>query len=158
MAKADKKGELLNTSQLPRRAGLDRATVKSKLETKGVRPQQDKANRKLYDADEALKALQGDGTTGLRKAQTMKTAVEAARAQIKLEKEQGDLVSIQDVREDVQEVVKRINQYFAVTAPSVLAPQLRGQKVSQIEATLRRDAERFFGDLRAEFETYLHED
>jgi hypothetical protein len=158
MAKGGKKGELLNTSQLARRAGLDRATVKSKLETKGVRPQEEKANRKLYDADEALNALTGDGTTGLRKAQTMKVAVEAARAKIKLDKEQGDVVPLADARSDLQEVVKRIHQHFTVTSPSVLAPQLRGRNVSQIERAIRENAEQFFRDLRAEFETYLHED
>jgi hypothetical protein len=158
MAKGGKKGELLNTSQLAKRAGLNRATVKSKLETKGVRPQEEKAKEKLYDADEALAALQGDGTTGLRKAQTMKTAVEDARAKIKLAKEQGDVVPLADARSDLQEVVKRIYQHFTVTGPAVLAPQLRGLKVTQIETTLRRDAEQFFQDLRAEFESYLHED
>lgn len=158
MAKGNKKGELLNTSQLAKQSGLDRATVKSKLETKGVQPQQDKANEKLYDADEALKALQGDGTPGLREAQTAKTTVEARRALLKFNREKGELVPLADARSDLQEVVKRIYQHFTVTSPAMLAPQLRGLKVSQIEATLRRDAGQFFRDLRAEFETYLHED
>ena len=156
MAKASKKGELLNTSQLAKRAGLDRATVKSKLETKGVQPQQDKANVKLYDADEALKALQGDGATGLRQAQTMKTATEAARAQLKLDRERGDLVSIQEVRADIQTIVGEIRLHF-LTRAQVLAPQLRGQKAAKIEAMLRADTEQFFDGLRAEHEGYLSE-
>ncbi|HEX7955958.1 MAG TPA: hypothetical protein VF508_03395 [Pyrinomonadaceae bacterium] len=156
MAKAGKNSELLNTSELARRSGLNRATVKTKLDTKGVRPQEEKAREKLYDADEALKALQADGTTGLRKAQTMKTAVEASRAKLKLEKERGEVVSLADARSDLQEVVKRIHQHFTVTSPAAIAPRLRGLKVSQIEAALRMDAEQFFRDLRAEFETYLH--
>lgn len=150
------KGERVNTSELARRTGLNRATVKSKLETKGVRPREEKAKEKLYDADEALAALQGDDTTGLRKAQTMKTAAEAARAKLKLDRERGDLVPIEDVRADLQELVQRIRQHFAITAPPALAPQLRGRKVAQIEAKLRQDAEQFFRELRAEFETYLN--
>jgi hypothetical protein len=153
--KAQKEG-LVNTSELARRSGLNRATVKTKLETKGVRPREEKSKEKLYDADEALGALQAEGTTGLRKAQTAKTAAEAARVKLKLDRERGEVVPIADVREDLQELVKRIHQHFAVTAPGVLAPQLRGQKVSQIEATLRREAEQFFRDLRAEFDTYLN--
>lgn len=150
-----KKSELVNTSVLARRSGLNRATVKTRLETKGVRPQQEKAKEKLYDADEALAALQRDGTTGLRKAQTAKTAAEAARVKLKLDKERGELVSIQDVREDVQELVKRIHQHFAVTGPTVLAPQLKGKKVSQVEAALKKEAEDFFNDLRATYKAYL---
>jgi hypothetical protein len=150
-----KKKKLLNTTQLAKQSGLNRATVKTKLETKGVRPKEQKAKEKLYDADEALAALQQDGTTGLRKAQTAKTAVEAERVKLKLDKERGELVAIQDVREDVQELVKRIHQHFTVTGPPVLAPQLRGQKVSQIEAALKRDAEQFFNELRATYESYL---
>lgn len=156
MAKGGKKGELLNTSQLAKRAGLDRATVKSKLETHGVQPQEEKANRKLYDADEALSALQGDGTTGLRKAQTEKTAAEAERAKLKLKKERGDLVSIEDARVDIQNIVNEIRLHF-LTRAQVLAPQLRGLKGAQIEAKLKEDAERFFAELRAEHEGYLSE-
>ncbi len=147
--------ELLNTSELARRSGLNRATVKTKLETNGVEPREAKAKEKLYDADEALAALLQDGTTGLRKAQTAKTAAEAARAKLKLDSERGELVSIQDVREDVQELVKRIHQHFAVTGPTVLAPQLKGKKVAQLEAALRRDTEEFFNDLRARYKAYL---
>ena len=153
--KEDKKGGLLNTTQLARQSGLNRATVKTRLETKGVLPRQAKAKEKLYDADEALNALQGEGTSGLRKAQTAKAAVEAARGKLKLEKERGELVPIHDVRSDLQELVKRIYQHFVVTGPSVLAPQVRGLTVAQIEAKLRQDAETFFNELRTEYEGYL---
>jgi hypothetical protein len=153
--KDEKKGELVNTSEIARLSGLNRATVKAKLETKGVRPREEKAKEKLYDADEALTALQGDGTSGLRKAQTAKTAAEAARVKLKLDKERGELVSIQDVREDVQELVKRIHQHFAVTGPTLLAPQIKGKSVSRIEAALKREAEDFFNDLRATYKAYL---
>lgn len=157
MAKAGKKGELVNTTELARRAGLNRATVREKLEGKGIQPRDKKANVTLYDADEALRAIQGtDERAGLRKAQTMKTATEAARARIKLEKEKGELVPIQDVRADIQAIVNEIRQHF-LTRSQALAPQLRGQKSARIEALLREDAERFFGELRAEHEGYLSE-
>jgi len=155
MAKAGKKAELVNTSEIARRSGLNRATVKTKLDSKGVRPQKEKPKEKLYDADEALGALHGDDRTGLRKAQTIKTATSAAREKLKLEKERGDLIPIKDARADLQEVVSRIFQHFAVTGPREIAPQLRGKSVSQIETTLKRNAEQFFSDLRAEYESYL---
>lgn len=156
MAKADKKGELVNTSELARRSGLQRATVREKLEGKGVQPREQKSNETLYDADEALAALKGDGTSGLRRAQTAKMATEAERAKIKLEKEKGELVPILDVRADIQAIATEIRQHF-LTRASVLAPQLRGQKVARIEALLREDAEQFFANLRAEHEGYLSE-
>ena len=147
---------LVNTSELARRSGLNRATVREKLEGKGIQPREEKSKEKLYDADEALRALQGDGTSGLRKAQTIKTATEAARAKIKLEKEKGELVSVQDVRADIQAIVSEIRRHF-LTRAQALAPRLRGQKVARIEAMLREDAEQFFGELRAEHEGYLSE-
>ena len=151
-----KGGELVNTSELARRVGLDRNLVRGKLEGKGVKPRERKSNEALYDADEALAALQTDGTSGLRKAQTAKTAAEAARAKLKLDKERGELVPIQEVRADVQAIVSEIRLHF-LTRAQVLAPQLRGQKVARIEALLREDAEQFFGGLRAEHEGYLSE-
>jgi hypothetical protein len=157
MAKGNKKGEEVNISELARRAGLNRATVREKLESKGVEPRQKKAKEKLYDLDEALGALQTDGATGLRKAQTMKTAAEAGRAKLRLDRERGELVPIHDVRADVQAIMQQVLQHFSVTAPAALAPQLRGKKVAQIEALLGRDAEQFFRDLRGEEETYLSE-
>jgi hypothetical protein len=157
MTKKRLKGEPLNISELARRTGLNRATVREKLESSGVQPRDKKANETLYDADEALAAIQGpDERSGLRKAQTMKTAAEAARAKIKLEKEKGELVSIQDVRADIQAIATEIRLHF-VTRGAALAPQLRGQKVARIEAILREDAEQFFAGLRAEHEGYLSE-
>lgn len=154
--KASKKGELVNTSELARRAGLDRNLVRGKLEGKGIQPRERKSNEALYDADEALAALQTDGTSGLRKAQTAKTATEAARAKLKLDKERGELVPIQEVRADIQTIVSEIRLHF-LTRAQVLAPQLRGKKVARIEAMLRADAEQFFDGLRAEHEGYLSE-
>lgn len=151
-----KKGELVSTSELARRSGLNRATVKTKLETKGVQPKEEKSKEKLYDAGEALTALQADGTSGLRKAQTAKTAAEAERAKLKLERERGEVVPIQEVRADIQTIVSEIRLHF-LTRAQALAPQLRGQKVARIEALLREDAEQFFAGLRAEHEGYLSE-
>lgn len=155
-SKGGKQKELLNTSDLAKRTGINRASVREKLEAKGVAPKEAKSKEKLYDADEALAALQADGTSGLRKAQTAKTAAEAARAKLKLDKERGELVALQDVRTDMRNFVTEIRQHF-LTRAQVLAPQLRGQRVNRIEAMLREDAERFFNDLRAEFEGYLSE-
>lgn len=149
--------KLLSTSELARETGLNRATVREHLEKKQVKPREEKPRQKLYDADEALRALQEDDRSGLRKAQTAKTAAEAARAEMKLDRERGELVPIQDVRADVQTIWQRIYQHFTVTAPATLSPQLRGQKVAQVEALLRRDAEHFFSELRAEQERYLAE-
>lgn len=152
-----KKKELLNTSEVAKAAGVNRATARQRLESKGVRPKQEKAKEKLYDADEALAAVSGDGvTTNLRKAQTMKTAAEAGRANLKYKREKGELVPIQDVRSDVQTITHRIYSHF-MTRASTLAPKLRGQKVERIEVILKQDAEQFFEGLRAEHERYLSE-
>jgi hypothetical protein len=156
MAKKDGKGELVNTSELARRSGLQRAAVREKLEGKGIQPRDRKGNETLYDADEALLALQADDRSGLRRAQTAKAAAEAARARIKLDKERGQLVPIQEVRADIQAIANEIRLHF-LTRAQALAPRLRGQKVARIEALPREDAEQFFAELRAGHEGYLSE-
>ncbi|HEU4595731.1 MAG TPA: hypothetical protein VFS10_11375 [Pyrinomonadaceae bacterium] len=151
------KKELLNTSEVAKAAGVNRATARQRLESKGVQPKQEKAKEKLYDADEALAAVSGDGvTTNLRKAQTAKTAAEAGRAKLKYQKEKGELVPIHDVRSDVQAIASRIYSHF-MTRAATLAPKLRGQKVDRIEALLKQDAEQFFSALKVEHERYLSE-
>lgn len=156
MPRPAKEKKLVSTSALARETGLDRATVRERLQKGNVEPKEEKAKEKLYDPEEALTALQAEGTSGLRKAQTMKTAVEANRAKLKLDKERGQLVPIQDVRDGIQTIVSEIRLHF-LTRAQVLAPQLRGQKVARIEALLREDAEQFFTDLRAQHEGYLGE-
>lgn len=156
MSRAPKKKTLLSTSEVAKAAGVDRATARQRLESKGVKPKQERAKEKLYDADEALAAVSNAATSDLRRAQTIKTATEAARSKLKLEREKGELVPIQDVRSDVQAIVNEIRLHFLARG-AALAPQLRGQKVARIEALLRRDAEEFFGGLRAEHEGYLSE-
>jgi hypothetical protein len=152
-----KKKKLLNTSEVAKAAGVNRATARQRLESKGVKPREEKAKERLYDADEALAAVSGDGvTTNLRKAQTAKTAAEAGRAKLKYQKEKGELVPIQDVRSDVQTIVSRIYTHFTTRA-AALAPKLRGQKADRIEVILKQDAEHFFNGLRAEHERYFSE-
>ncbi len=154
---ASKKKKLLNTSEVAKAAGVNRATARQRLESKGVQPREEKAKEKLYDADEALAAVSGgEGVTGLRRAQTMKTAAEAGRANLKYKKEKGELVPIQDVRSDIQAIASRIHSHF-MTRAATLAPKLRGQKVDRIEAILKQDAEQFFSALKAEHERYLSE-
>jgi uncharacterized membrane-anchored protein YhcB (DUF1043 family) len=158
MAKDGKKGEEVSLSELARRAQMNRATVREKLSGKGVRPRREKAKEKLYDLDEALSALREDGEPSLRKAQTAKTAAEAERAKLKLDRERGEVVSLQDARADLQEVLGKIYRHFAVTGPAALAPQLRGKSAAQVAAALKQDADRFFGELRAEHENYLRDE
>lgn len=152
------KKKLLNTSEVAKAAGVNRATARQRLESKGVQPREEKAKEKLYDAEEALAAVSGgDGvTTSLRKAQTAKTAAEAGRAKLKYQKEKGELVPIQDVRGDIQAIAGRIHSHF-MTRAATLAPKLRGQKVDRIEALLKQDAEQFFSALKVEHERYLSE-
>ncbi len=142
-------------SELARRFGLNRETVRERLKRNGVEPKSQTAREKRYDVAEATRALRPKGAEGLREAQTEKTAAEAERAKLKLERERGEVVSMQDVREGLQKLIKQIYQHFAVTSPATLAPQLRGKSVAQMEATLKRDAERFFTALRTEHESYL---
>jgi hypothetical protein len=156
MSRASKKKKLLNTTEVAKAAGLNRATARQRLESKGVQPKEEKAKEKLYDADEALAAVGSDDKTGLRKAQTMKTAAEAGRARLKFQTEKGELVPIRDVRGDVQTIANRIYTHF-MTRSATLAPKLRGQKVDRIEAILKQDAEQFFSALKVEHEGYLSE-
>lgn len=147
--------KLLSTSELARRSGLNRATVRERLQKEGVEPKQAKAREKLYDHDEALTALGADLRSDLRKAQTEKVATEAERARLKLDKERGELVPLEDARADLTVIIKRIHQHFAVIGPRELAQQLRRAKTAEFERLLKEDAEQFFNDLRAEYEGYL---
>lgn len=146
---------LLSTSELARRSGLNRATVRERLRKAGVEAKQTKAREKLYDEDEALRALGVDERAGLRKAQTEKVSTEAERARLKLEREKGELVPIRQVREDLQEIFKQLYQHFAVQYPRTAAARLARKNPAHITEVLKQDAEQFFNELRATHESYL---
>lgn len=155
MTRPTKKEELLSTSALAERTGLNRATVREKLKAKGVRPREEGPRKALYDAAEALAALEAEERGGLREAQTKKTEAEAERAKLKLAKEKGDVVNVRAVREDLREIFTRLHQHFVINYPRTAAARLARKKPSQIEAGLRQDAEQFFNELRAEHKSYL---
>src|SRR5215475_4635699 len=92
-------------SALHRRTGLSRATIVERLEAGGLKPKSIKPREKLYDEAEAAAILTGNGSEprteliGLTEARRKKTIAEADRITLKLERERGKLVPLNEVRE-----------------------------------------------------------
>jgi transcriptional regulator with XRE-family HTH domain len=155
MAKKAGKNELLSLTQLAARLRINRGTLSRKLS--GLKFVSGPKGARLYPLSEVEALLNEAKDPALLEARRRKLTAEAELAELKLQRERGELVLAQDVRDDVTEVIRGVHQHFTVTAPATLAPQLRGKSVSQMEATLRGDAEQFFQGLRAEHEGYLRE-
>ncbi|MET0650195.1 MAG: DUF1441 family protein [Pyrinomonadaceae bacterium] len=147
-------------SALARMAGVDRRTLASRLA--GVTPLESGPKGKLYRLSDVVQnfitqPLQGEDDPALEEARRRKLEAEAGLAELKLQKERGEVVQSADVREDLVEVIRSLHTRLAVTMPQQLGPRLQAKTAQQATALLSAEVGRVFAELRAEHVQYLAE-
>jgi hypothetical protein len=148
---------LLNISQLAERFELDRATVRSYLAEAGVKPRRETKREKLYLLAEVEPHLD-NSSDPLKAARLRKLEQESDLLDLRLKRERGELVSIQEVGNEIQEIFKRLYQKLAVQYPREIAPQLyKAESSGQITDIMRHDMGRFFNELREDHTSLFRE-
>ena len=147
-------------STLARMAGVDRRTLASRLE--GVTPVESGPKGKLYRLADVVQGfitqpLQAEEAEEFQQARGSKLEAEAGLAELKLQRERGELVSRRDVLDDVTGVIRSLYNRLAVAMPQQLAPRLQAKTSRQAEAILRAEVERLFQEFRQEHARYLAE-
>ncbi len=147
-------------SALARMAGVDRRTLAARLE--GVTPPESGPKGKLYRLSDVVQSfiaqpLQAEEAEEFQQARGRKLEAEAGLAELKLQKQRGEMVPSDDVRADLVEVIRSLYTRLAVTLPQQLAPRLQAKTAKQAEEILRVEVERVFAELRAEHVQYLTE-
>lgn len=152
------KGYSLST--LARMMGVDRRTLASRLQD--ATPVKASAREKLYRLQDAIQGfiaqpLQGAEVVGLAEVRGRKLAAETELAELKLQKQRGELVQSDDVREDLVEIIRSLYTRLAVAMPQRLAPRLKAKTARQAEEVLRAEVEREFTEFRREHVRHLAE-
>jgi transcriptional regulator with XRE-family HTH domain len=155
MAKKASKNDLLSLTQLAAKLRINRSTLSRKLS--GLKFVSGPKGARLYPLSEVAALLDEAQDPALLAARRRKLEAEAGLAELKLQRERGEVVPHRDVLEDVTGVFRDLYHRLAVALPPQLAPRLRAKTAKQAEAILRAEVERVFADLRAEHAGYLAE-
>lgn len=139
-----------NTSELHRATGLDRATVKKRLNDAGVKPVTTESRKTEYDADKALTALSRTDSRshGYDKARTQKTTAEAARVLLKLQKERGELAPISDLRDYAFNLVKAIHTRLKRYPREAKGRIHKAKSPDEIEVIMTADIDLIFENIK----------
>lgn len=156
--KKKKAEELFSISKLALQFELDRATVRKRLLAAGVAPVRETQREKLYRLAEVEQHLANTGAP-LDAARLRKIEQESDLLELRLARERGELVSMQEVGDELQEVFKRLYQRLAVQYPREIAAQLyKAESPGQITDIMRHDMGRFFNEIREDYTSLFRED
>jgi len=146
-----------NKSELHRATGLDRATITKRLNAAGVKPKVKKKKEEIFDANEALRALASD-RTGITDARAKKLNVEAARVMLKLKKERGELLPLQEVRDELFKIMKAMHTRIVKRYPRENSRRLRRcRSDADLYRTMETDLSLIFDELKRDYPTLLSE-
>lgn len=148
-------------SALARMAGVDRRTLAARLE--GVTPLETGSKGKLYRLSDVVRnfitqPLQGDDDPALLALRARKLEAEAGLAELKLQRERGEVLDRRDVLADIMTQYRELQLRLTLALPQLLGPRLAAARTAgQAEELLRAELEREFRELRAEHAQYLAE-
>jgi len=151
---AARSGKTASISALHRRTGLSRATIAERLDRAKVKPAINKPREKLYDEELATAALMGGNgrESGLNEARRKKTIAEAARITLKLQRERGDLVPLNEIRDQLFQFIKAMHTRIARRYPRENARRLRKcRSEADLAHTLEVDLGLIFEELKRDY-------
>lgn len=156
--KKEPETKLLNQSELALLYDLDRATVRTRLKDAGVVGTPGKHRELLYDPDEAKAALESDSDEDYERERARKTRFDADLRELELQKQRAELLPVYEVREQMQKIIQRLYQTFAIQQPKTIAARLAKAKTpAEVEKILRESASKTFADLRRDHVKMLGE-
>lgn len=141
--------KLLNQSELATLFDLDRITVRSRLREGGIEGKPGKYRELLYDPDEVKAVLESKEDEDYERERARKTRFDADLRELELQKQRAELLPVYEVREQVQKIIQRLYQTFAIQQPKTIAARCaKAKSAAEVEKILREVASKAFADLR----------
>jgi len=144
--------EVVTISGLRRATGLDRETIRRRLNAAKLEPKSSKPTEKLYDLEAAKIALgkrNAHESAGLTDARRRKVTAETARIVIALQRERGELIAISEVREHLFRLIRAMYERISRTYPRQNARRLiKCHSAADLARTLEIDISRIFDELK----------
>ncbi len=147
--------EKLNITELSKRFGLDRATIKTRLDEGGAKGKRS-GNQVLYDLAEVASLIESDHDLLYDRERALKTKIERETKELDLKERRGELVEIKTVRDDLGRMFQKLIQKLETQMPYEIAGALfKAESPEQCQTILRRTISGIFQDVRKEHEGYL---
>ena len=148
--------DLLSLTALAKLFRVDRGTVARRLEA--VTPARVDSRGKFYLLEEAAPAMARllDPGKGARQA---KVEAEAALLQLKLGREQGQVVSVSEVKDYAQRLFKALHNRIGQRFPREVAAQLyKAESAAHVADVLQKQLGRIFNELREDHTRFLKDE
>lgn len=156
-AKNANKPTLFSQSDLHRLTGLDRATVSDRLDTVASHP--GPKNSKLYALADALPALIAGRDVSMDQVKLRRETHREKREEIELNKQLRKLVDYNEVKGEVQEIIKALHRRLALNFWRENASRLKKAKTSAELVKIGQTAQgKIFDALRSNYKTMLGSD
>lgn len=151
--------EDLSISEIARRCGLDKATVRTRLDLLEEEPVLVEAKLKLYrnTGDDLIHAVKS-AKDSLSAARIQGLRLDNNLKKIKLAEASRELVPFHEVVEIAQAIVKTIYEEYTVRQPKRIGPQLaKAKNVAAVKLLLKKDSDRVMKQLRENFEKFIEQ-
>lgn len=148
-AGSDAPADLYSLRQLAGLLGVDRHRLAERV--RDIESFQGPHGSRLYSLSAVEEVLAEDPDPDIREARLRKLRAEAGLAELKLQKERGEVVNYRDLLSDHLEILRDFYTRFTVTVPQRLGPRLRvATTAREAEEILRVELGREFQEVRAE--------
>jgi transcriptional regulator with XRE-family HTH domain len=142
-----------SVDELTRIMGVNRRTLVARL--KGATPVKGGSRQKLYRLSDAVQGfisqpLRGREADEMAEVRRRKLEAETGLAELKLQRERGEVVSHRDLVDDFVGLFRDFHLRFTVALPQQLAPRLQAKTSAQAEAILREELGEALQEFRRE--------
>jgi hypothetical protein len=157
-AQKQPEGEWLSISEIAKRCRIHRQTCTQRLDDLGYKPDEERstAKNKVYHFDEEMEDAikSAKDTVSAMKIRLMRA--DSQTKELKLARERGELVSVDEVTDIVQRIVKTIYDEYTIRQPKRVAGQLiKANTQAAVRKVLKTDSDRIMKQLRANFERFI---
>lgn len=155
--KLEKTPELISLSEVARRCGLDKATVRSRLEDLGYEPDESStAKLKLFPFDSEMEFALKSAKDTVSAMRIRGMRADAQLKELKLAEQRSELVPIVEVVDISQRIVKTLYDEITTRMPKRIAPDLvKAKTIAAVRKVLKTDMDRTMKLLRTNFERFI---
>lgn len=149
--------ELLSTSEIARRCGINRATAAARLDDLGYEPDESStAKNKLFWFDDEMLFSIKSAKDSLSAAKIRDIRASSQLKELKLAEARGEMVPIVDTIERVQTVMSKMYKEFTQMQPKRLASRLaKAKTAAEVTKHLKLDTDKIFARLRENDEAFV---
>lgn len=146
----------LSISKLAFRFELDRATVRKRLNKAGIKPNSEREKEKLYLLTPELEQILAETNDNLDATKLRKLDAEADLKEIEVQKRRGELVSVAEFTEAVQQIFGTLHKKLAVQLPKRISARLAKLATqNEIAEILSQEIGKEFSNLRNNHQQFL---